>query len=129
MSTTKFISRLTDEEIAEALWDAVATEGDRPEDIKVERTERIGCPYMVDVTYETTLDGEDERTRLTDTYTVDDYDIEPFDWSGDTTPCVIRWRKSLFGCFGTEYANYYLFGKLEERLSVSDASDWIVEEW
>lgn len=114
MGSTKFISLLGDETLAERLFDVVKADGDRLVETTVDRSDDGHTPFNVTLTYETRLDGEDEDSTLQDTYEVDDYDIVPFDWGGDTTGIILAWRRWLFGMFGDEYATWHLLGHLEQ---------------
>ena len=123
MASTKFIRTLGDEELVKGLFDVVGTEADRLVGSDVDRGGDRE-PFNVWLTYGTRFDGEDEDSTLTDSYEVDDYDIVPFDWGGDTSEIVLRWRKWLFARFGAEYAEWYLVGQLEKAVGDMAGGGW-----
>ena len=117
MSSTRFIGGIGDEELVGIVWGLVAGEGDSLVEGQVSRGDAdAGQPYDVCLTYSTRLDGEDEDSVLTDTYEVDDYDIVPFDWGGDTSRILLAWRRLMLGRFGDEYATWHLLGRLEQAV-------------
>lgn len=122
MGSTKFVSRIKDEEVVERLFDIVGTDGDRFVEARVDRSDDGYTPFNVMLTYETRLDGEDEDSVLQDTYEVDDYDIVPFDWGGDTSGILLAWRRWMLGLFGDEYAKWHLLGHLEQ--AVKGKGNW-----
>lgn len=131
MASTKFIKGIGDEELIARVWDIVKGGADEFVEGQVTRGEGdTGHPYNVYLTYTTRLDGEEEDSTLTDTYDVDDYDIEPFDWGGGDAITRIRllWRKDMFDRFGEDYANRYLFGMLEEALEANRNGNWLIED-
>lgn len=127
MGSTKFINQIADEELTRALFGAVSCEGDHLVSVELERSRNEYSPFNVTFTYETILDGEDETSILEDTYEVDDYNVTPFDWGGDTTGLNVTWRKWLFGKFGNEYAIWHLFGMMEDSISQDDATKWLID--
>ena len=112
MASTKFLGRIGDEELRERFFGIVMGEGDRLVDMDISRSHDGYSPYDVTVTYETRLDGDDEDSTLTDTYEVDDYNITPFDWGGDTSGITLAWRRWMLGMFGEEYANWQGQGRI-----------------
>ena len=126
MASTKFVARVQDAELIRKFFDIVGVEGDRLIEATVNRSHDGYSPFNVTVSYETRLDGEDEDSTLSDYYEVDDYDIVPFDWGGDTSEINLEWRRWMFGQFGEEYAEWYLLGRLEE--SIKYASKWSLGE-
>lgn len=113
MGSTQYLARVSDEDVARMLWDAVGVEGDTLVGVDVDRS---GDAVSATVRYETRLDGEDDDTLLSDYYELDDYDIDPYDWGGSTAGVCLAWRKAMLGRFGEGYALRYLVGMLEEAV-------------
>lgn len=119
MASTKFISKVQDDELTGHLFDAVKADEDRLIKATVDRSTDGHSPFNVMLEFETRFDGEDEDSILQDTYEVDDYDVVPFDWGGSTSEAVLAWRRWLFGKFGAEYAEWHLVGHLAETAEKS----------
>lgn len=132
MASTRFIATIGDDELSALVWEKVKGEGDELQEATLHRGDKAnrGVPYDISFEYKTRLDGEDEDSWLTDTYEVDDYSIDPFDWGGSDAITRIQhgWRKELYGRFGQEYAEWFLFGELEETMENSAGGSWLLED-
>lgn len=125
MASTKLINMISDEELSRLVWAIVEGEGDKLDGYEITRD--AGNAVGMTFRYRTRLDDEDEDSFLNDYYEIDDYDIDPWDWGGDTTKITKMWRTMMLAKFGTAYALDYLFQGLGESESVPLAKDVTVD--
>ena len=109
MSSTYFLSKLTDNQIKNILAMSTKTELDEIETFKVDRTNEAF--YHITLNTNTILDNEIEEICLSDFYEVSDYDIEAFDYYVDNEErhkMTQRWRSWMYQKFKHAYAIKYL---------------------
>ena len=100
--TTKYLKNLSEDDILQMIR-YVTPEA---KDLSVESKD-VNRFY---VTVKAPIVAESGMEFADDFYSITDYNIEPYDWSGDIYDENIEYRKAMHKRFGNEYALDFLFG-------------------